>query len=140
MIAMPRGAQIAARRSSSVAVTNDPVGLFGLTTSTRARARRDRALDAGEVDRPATVHVEIVGRAVATQIEARQMIEQRIARPRHQHLVAGVRQQLEQQRVAVAGAGGQHDALGRARSNALPRVVGRDRATRASIDPSGDGA
>ena len=72
------------------AVTNEPVGLFGLTTSTRARPRRQRALDAGEVDRPARRGSRGRRDARVDQIEPRQVIEQRIARPRHEHLVAGV--------------------------------------------------
>ena len=67
------------------------------------------------------------------EIETRQVIEQRIARPRHEHLVAGVGQQLEQQRVRLARARGQHDALGRRRRRPGARSR-RRRPARASSD------
>ena len=54
------------------------------------------------------------------------MIEQRIARRRDQHRVAGrAAEQLEQPGVRLAGARRQHDAL-RIDAAAAARVVGRD--------------
>ena len=43
----------------------------------------------------------------AHALERREVLEERIAGPRHQHGIAGVAQQLEEQRVGFAGAGGE---------------------------------
>ncbi len=119
--ARPRSAR---PRSSSSAFTNDPVGLFGLT-SRMARVRvADVALETVEIDRPRAVVVEVV-RPGRHRVEPRQVVEQRIARPRHQHLVARIGQQLEEQRVRLARAGGEDDAIGGS-GDAAPRVVGGD--------------
>ena len=66
------------------------------------------------------------------------MREQRIARRRHQHLVAVVAQQLEQERVRFARARRQHDALGRDRQRVLRHPLARRLARAAS--PNGSGA
>ena len=57
------------------------------------------------------------------------MFEQRIARPRHQHFVAGIAERLEQHGIGLAGAGGEHDALGRSHDGTTGKL-GRNRATR----------
>jgi hypothetical protein len=89
----------------------------------RASTRADRALDAGQVDRPGAVVLQVVGNR-GHEIEPCQVLEQRIARLGDEHFVAGAREQLEQQRVRLAGARGQHDAAG-VDSHALPLVVAR---------------
>ena len=94
----------------------------------RARPRRDGPFDRREVDAPPRVQFEIVG-AGRHQFESREVLEQRIAGARHQHLVFGVGQQLEQQRVRFARARRQHDALGR-HHEAAALVVRRDRTPR----------
>jgi hypothetical protein len=79
MIAMPRGAQRAASRSSSCGATNEPVGLLGLTTRTaRVRGVSARSTLAKSID-----HDPSMSRSTraSRRIEARQVIEQRIARP-----------------------------------------------------------
>ena len=61
-------------------------------------------------------------------VETRQVIEERIARTRHQHFVTGIGQQFEQQRIRVAGAGRQRDPI-RGDGRAPPLVVARDGTT-----------
>ena len=63
------------------------------------------------VELPSAVKLETVmleGHAV----EIGQVLDQRIARPRRQHRIARIAQQLEQQRIRLARAGGQHDSIG----------------------------
>ena len=72
--------------------------------------------------------VEIVG-ARDDEIELAQRIEQRVARTRDEHLVAGVREELEEHRIGVAGARRHDDAIGRD-VESLPRVIARDRVAR----------
>ena len=120
MTARSAAAAISARRARSEAATNDPVGLFGFTsTSTRARpllvarlapARASAADQAVEVDVP----VAVVGQAITHRpnpFQSRQVVEERIARLWDQHGVARIAEQLEQQRVRLAGAGGDHDLV-----------------------------
>jgi len=70
----------------------------------------DRAIDTGEIDRPHAVVLEIVGTGHQT-VQSREVFEQRIARPRHEDLVARIGKELEQQGVRLAGAGGQCHAV-----------------------------
>ena len=70
----------------------------------RARPRRDGRLDGVRVDRPGAVVLERV-RPDVDQLEPREVLEQRVARHRHQHLVAGVAEELEEERVGLARAG-----------------------------------
>jgi hypothetical protein len=117
MTAMSRARHSAAIRSSSSWVANDPVGLFGDTSS----SARVRALIArSTLDRSI---VQVIGNR-GHEIEPCQVLEQRIARLGDEHFVAGPGQQLEQQRVRLAGARGQHDAA-RVDTHALPLVVAR---------------
>ena len=53
------------------------------------------------------------GTARPHRVERGEVLEQRVARRRHEHLVARVAEQLEEQRVRLARAGGQHDAIAR---------------------------
>jgi hypothetical protein len=63
-------------------------------------------------------------------VEPCQVIEQRIARRRHHHGVSGiVAEQFEQDRVGLARAGRQHDAL-RGHADAAARVVAGHRRAR----------
>ena len=62
----------------------------------RTRARTRGALDAVDVDRPGAVILKVVV-AGGEQIEPGQVLEQRIARTRHQDFVAVIGEQLEQQ-------------------------------------------
>ena len=71
------------------------------------RGSRDRI----DVDAPRAVILERV-RNRRDGFELRQVLEQRIARMRHQHRIAGIAQQLEQQRVGLAGARRQRHAIG----------------------------
>ena len=122
--ASSRSAQSASRASSSSRFRKDPVGLPGLTT-TRARVRGVSALrERRHVDVPLAVVRERVA-AHGDRLEPGQELEQRIARPRDQHLVAGVAQQLEQEAVGLAGAGVEQHAVG-AERGAAAREVGGD--------------
>ena len=141
MIAHPLSAAIADSAARSSRCRNDPVGLFGDTiriARTRSvAARRDRV----DVDPPRAVILERV-RNRRHRFERGQVLEQRIARVRHQHRVAGIAQQLEQQCVGFAGArrqrhaiGGDHDAApaevgshGRSRGPQAKRLADRIRA------------
>jgi hypothetical protein len=91
----------------------------------RARARPARALErlGGQV--PAAVVVQAI-RCGADRLQLRELGEQRIARRRHQHVVARVTQQLEQERIGLAGAGREHDAFCRHRD----ALLGHERARR----------
>ena len=60
------------------------------------------------------------------------MLEERIAGHRHVHDVAGIGEQAEQMRVALAGAGREHDLLGRDARTAT-RVVRGDRRARSEV-------
>ena len=85
-------------------------------------------LDAGQVDGPRAVAGEVVV-AGHEQIHLRQVVEERIARARHEHFIALVAEQLEQQRIRLAGAGRQGDAIRRHR-HALSGVLARHRLAR----------
>ena len=107
-----------------------PGGIVRVHDDQRTRAGCARAvapqgsLDAGEVDVPNPVEGEPIRQGDQT-LETRQIVEQRIARFRHQHRFAGVGQQLEEERIRLARARGEHDALcvdGRA----LARVITGD--------------
>jgi hypothetical protein len=76
--------------------------------------------------------------AAAREIEPRQVIEERVARARHEDFVAGVAEQLEEQRIGVARARREHDVLGRD-GDALPQVIARDRLARLE-QPRADGS
>src|ERR1043166_2855232 len=108
---MSRGAQSAARRSSSSWVTNDPVGLFGLTRTSA------RVLD---VTALSTLAMSIAHAAWKSRSYGRAHTRSRRG------------EQVEQQRVRFAGARGQHDAIRRHR-DALTLVVARDGLTRVHV-------
>ena len=74
-----------------------------------ARARRDRRAHGRKIDVPGAVVGEAIGDR-RDRLEPREVIEQRIARARHEHLVAGIAQELEEKPVRLARARGQHDA------------------------------
>src|SRR3974390_1673233 len=80
--------------------------------------RRERR----EVHLPAVVVYEFVWHQLHV-IQVRQKVEQRVTRFRHQEKISWVAQQAENERVCLAGAGGQHDVLGIDRAFLL-RVVG----------------
>ena len=80
-------------------------------------------MHAGQVDGPATVVLELI-RHAHDRVETGEMLEERIARLRDQYFIARIAQQLEQHRVRVAGADGQHDALGGDDDVAPSEVVG----------------
>ena len=89
-------------------MTNEPVGLLGDTIRiARVRGVTAASRESKSIRQP-RVRVEIVG-ARRHLLEARQVVEQRIARPRDQHLVAGIGKQLEQAAVRLARAGRQRD-------------------------------
>ena len=93
--------------------------IVGRHDQNRARARRDRSLERFEVDAPSRVGVEIVGTG-RHPIEAGQMIEQRITRPRDEHLVAGIGQELEEASIGLARARRQRDPSG---VTSIPRLA-----------------
>src|SRR6185503_14692171 len=63
-------------------------------------------------------------------LERGEMVEQRIAWLRNQYSVARVAQQLEQPRIGLAGAGGQHDLRRVDAGAAAPLIVRHRRASR----------
>ena len=80
----------------------------------------------------AQVPLAVVGKRVGPMhhvFEAGEKVEERIARARHQHLVAGIAQCLEQERVRLAAARGEQDLAGIDR-RAAPQVVARDGSAR----------
>ena len=81
-----------------------------------ARSGAECPLDAPDVDGPGCVVLELV-RNGHHRIEARQVIEQRIARMRNQHLVAGSAQQFEQQRIGFARTRCQRNSIDRGRQS-----------------------
>ncbi len=102
--------------------------MFGLTTRNRPGPGRDGAGQRVNVDGPPAVVIERV-RKRPDAVERRQVLEQRIAGAGHQHLVARVAQQLEEEAVGLARAGGQDDAGG-IEVDAVPEGVERHRLTR----------
>ena len=108
---------------------NEPVGLFGDTTSMRAYAIGRGASHRVDVDAPRRRDTRARTASRVDRFEPRQVLEQRIARLRHQHLVAGIAQQLEQQRVRLAGARRQRHAIG-GDDDAAAAEVGGDRLAR----------
>lgn len=77
-----------------------------------------------KIDVPrAVVHEAIRDRADG--FELCQMVQKRIARPRHEHFVAGIKKELEEERVSLACAGRQDNARGVYRVAAL-RELARD--------------
>ena len=80
------------------------------------------------VQRPAAVVLEPV-RAHGDAVQSREVLEQRVAWSRHEHRVARIAQQLEQQRVAVAAACREDDPT-RRHSKRSPRVICGDRLAR----------
>ena len=88
---------------------NDPVGLFGLTT-TMARVRGVmRAWKRSRIEMPAMI-VEQRVLDCSHRFQLREILEQRIGGTRYKYLVAGVGEQFEEIRVGFAGAGSEHDA------------------------------
>ena len=90
-----------------------------------ARAGGDAGGDGVDVVAPAAVRIERVGHG-PHRLEPAQDLEQRVARDRDEHLVAGIAQHLEQERVGLARAGGQDDPAGIDR-RAVPGELGADR-------------
>ena len=102
--------------SRSSARSTVPVGLLGDTSkiarsSPPAPASSIACCNATTSREEAPVEAEPVG-VQPHRLQRRQEVEERIARPRHQHAVAGIAQQLEQQRVGLAGAGGEDQVAG----------------------------
>ena len=93
-----------------------------------AGPRREGVADRFQVDRPRAVVLEAI-RARHDCVEPRQVIEERVARARYEHLVSGVAQQLEQERIGLARARGQDDAAGIHRQPPAAEVGG-DRVAR----------
>ena len=93
---------------------------------TRARIRDGPELV--HVQRPPAVVLEPV-RADGDAVQSREVLEQRVAWSRHEHRIARIAQQLEQQRVAVAAACREDDPT-RRHSNRSPRVICGDRLAR----------
>ena len=90
-----------------------------------AGAGGDAGGDGVGVVAPAAVRIERVGHG-PHRLEPAQDLEQRVARDRDEHLVAGIAQHLEQERVRLARAGGQDDPAGIDR-RAVPAELGADR-------------
>jgi hypothetical protein len=90
----------------------------------RPGAGADRFAQARFIEVPGAVVAQRVGRE-GDALERGEKIEQRVARPRDQELVAGVGQQLEEEAVGFAGRGGQKQALG-VDGEAAPAVVVSD--------------
>ena len=102
-------------------------GIIGMDDDDSPRAIRDGSGDAFEVDGPRPV----IGERILTdfdRIHGGKIIEQRVGRARHEHVVAGIGEQLEQVGVGFAGAGGEQDARG-IHFVATRLVVGRHRFT-----------
>ena len=82
-----------------------------------------------EIDRPPAVILQRVA-PLSHAVEARQVIEERIAGDRRQHAgTAGLAQELEEHRIRFTGAGRQHDPI-RVDRQTAPGVVRRDRLAR----------
>ena len=90
-----------------------------------ADVRRQRVVETRAVDRPRVVFEQTI-RTQRHGFESGQQLEQRVARLRDEHRVTGIAEQLEQQRVRLARAGGDDDAIGRDDA-AATGVVARDR-------------
>ena len=108
---MRRSPASATSARASSRFKNEPVGLFGLTTTMARVPRRQRAAHLLDVDEPAAVIAQRIGRQ-AHALERGELIEQRIARRRHEHVVAGIAEQLEQPGVGLRRRRRQRDALG----------------------------
>ena len=93
-----------------------------------ARTVGRRTPQAVDVERPRPVVLEVV-RARPHRVQRGQVLEERVARRRHEHLVAGIAEQFEQDRVRLARAGGQHDAVAR-HAHAAAAEVPHDRVAR----------
>ena len=104
------GSQRARGRPASSGCTNEPVGLFGWTTTT-ARTLSGAWARACGSRRHACLGVELVGHRLHA-LHASQVLEQRVRGRGHEHRLARVRQELEQERVGLAGGGREKDALG----------------------------
>ena len=81
-----------------------------------ARARRDGSAERVEIDGPASFRVSIgivVQRVLAEDdvVKLRDEVEERIAGPRYEHLVAGIAEQAEEKAVGLAGAGGEAEVV-----------------------------
>jgi len=97
----------------------------------RAGARSESTNERRGVQVPPAVVLESVRRD-PDRLEVRQVLEQRVAGPRDQDLVARVAQQLEKEGVGLARARGEQDAVG-IDLTAAPRMVRRHRFARATI-------
>ena len=115
-----------ARGGRSARFTKEPVGLLGLTSTTRAGARTTAASSASR-SMPSRLADSGYERRVDLQVG--QEVEERIGGRGDQHLVAALAEQLEEPAVSFAGAGGEQNAL-RFHALAAGRVVRGDRLAR----------
>ena len=105
-------------------------GIVGADGEDRPRAGLPHLVHAARVQPPSSIVIEAVGTR-RDAVERRQVLEQRIAGRRHQDRVATRRaRQLEQQRVCLARARRQDDAI-RGDAKTTPRVIGGHRLARA---------
>ena len=100
-----------AQQREIIAVQERPGRIVRRHHQDRAHAIAHRAPHRVDVDAPRAVIFEPVRNGV-NRLEPRQVLEQRIAWMRHQDLIAGIAQQLEQQRVGLAGARGERHPVG----------------------------
>ena len=93
----------------------------------RARARAEGGAQGREVEVPLAVVGEGVG-PHPHRLERREELEEGVAGAGHEHLVARVAQQLEEEGVGLAGAGREEHAIGGEREAAAGEVRGHGRA------------
>ena len=108
----------AASASCSRGVTNEPVGLFGFTTT----IARVRASHRHVVDLPAAMKLHRE-RAQLHELQRREMLEQRIRRRGGEHRVAGIGEQLEEKRIRLARRRGEEQIVGIATQLARERLA-----------------
>ena len=108
------------------------MGLFGFTQTTpRTRGSLRARAQVGQVDVPRAVVGEAVGQQLDA-VRAREVLEQRIARARHEHAVARITEQPERERISLARAAHERDLV-RAGVDSAPRELFRDRAARLGV-------
>ena len=116
LVAKATGAELIARdeltqrQVNEVLVREGARGVARAHDHDRARPRCERGFERRDVEMPFAVVRERVA-AQLDRLELCEELEERIARARHEHLVAGVAEQLEQERVRLAGARVRQDAL-----------------------------
>ena len=104
---------------------------MGVDQQDGAAPSRERRGEGLEVDAPARPAARRAQRVALRHdpLERREVLEEPVARRRQVYEVAGIGEQPEEVRVALAGAGGEHDVLG-SEERALAPVVGGDRLAR----------